>query len=157
MRLFKFDGDEAIWLEWSTKTLSLAKTKGFRLAYTTDTKLCSDTVYETTATEKVRKVYETSNRAYQLLIISCNGIAFGLVNQAKTNDLIDGDAFMVWKNLCEKYAPHEVSDLILFSSDFRNCAPGGNDPDKWFFKLDLICDRMTQINTKFKKEDKAVM
>jgi hypothetical protein len=63
VRLFKFDGDEANWLEWSTKTLSLAKTKGFRLAYATDTKPCSDTVYETTASEKERKVYETNDRA----------------------------------------------------------------------------------------------
>ena len=112
IRLFKFDGDEANWLEWSTKTLSLAKTKGFRLAYANDTKPCSDTVYETTATEKERKIYKTNDRAYQLLIISCTGIAFGLVNQAKTKDLIDGNTFMAWKNLCDRYAPHGVSDLI---------------------------------------------
>lgn len=157
MRLFKFDGDEANWLEWSTKTLSLAKTKGFRLAYATDTKPCSDTVYETTATEKERKVYETNDRAYQLLIISCTGIAFGLVNQAKTKDLIDGDAFMAWKNLCDRYAPHEVSDLIQLSSDFSNCALGTYDPDEWFIKLDLIRNRMTQINAKFEKEDEEVI
>ena len=105
IRLFKFDGDKANWLEWSTKTLSLAKTKGFPLAYANNTKLCSDTVYETTATEKERKIYETNDRAYQLLIISCTGIAFGLVNQAKTKDLINGNALMAWKNLCNRYAP----------------------------------------------------
>lgn len=34
VRLFKFDGDKANWLESSTTTFSLAKTKGFCLAYT---------------------------------------------------------------------------------------------------------------------------
>ena len=157
IRLFKFDGDEANWLEWSTKTLSLAKTKGFRLAYANDTKPSSDTVYETTATEKERKIYETNDRAYQLLIISCTGIAFGLVNQAKTKDLIDGNAFMAWKNLCDRYAPHGVSDLIQLSADFSNCGLESNDPDEWFIKLDLIRDRMTQINIKFEKEDEEVI
>ena len=130
VHLFKFDGDEANWLEWSIKTLSLAKTKGFRLVYAKDTKPCSDTIYETTATDKEKKIYEANDRAYQLLIVSCTGIAFGLVNQAKTKDLIDGDAFMAWKNLCNRYAPHEVSDLIQLSADFSNCALDNYDPDR---------------------------
>ena len=120
MHLFQFDCDETNWLEWSTKTLSLAEKKGFCLAYASNTTPCSDTVYETTETEKERKVYETINRAYQHLIVSCTGIAFGLVDQAKTKDPIDSDAFMAWKNLCDRHAPHEVSDLMQLSSDISN-------------------------------------
>ena len=137
--------------------MSLAKTKGFFFVYAKDNKPCSDTIYETTAKDKEKKIYEANDRAYQLLIVSCTGIAFGLVNQAKTKDLIDGDAFMAWKNLCDRYAPHEVSDLIQLSADFSNCALDNYDPDEWFIKLDLIRDRMTQINAKFEKEDEEVI
>ena len=97
------------------------------------------------------------NRAYQLLIMSCTGIAFELVNQAKTKDLIDIDTSIALKHLCDRYAPYEVSDLIKLSSDISNCALDSLDPNEWFVKLYLICSKKTQKNSKFKKEDKEVI
>ena len=64
---------------------------------------------------------------------------------------------MAWKNLCDRYAPHEVSDFIQLSADFSNCGLGNYDPDEWFIKLDLIRDRMTQINAKFEKDDVEII
>ena len=155
--LFESDRDKANWLEWSAKMLALAKTKGNCLPYANNTKPCSDTVYKTSALEEEKLIYKAYSRAYQLFIVSCIGIAFGLVNQAKTKDLIDRGAFVVWKNLCDRFAPHELFDLIQMSSDFSNCVLDSSDPDEWFIKLDLLHDRMTQINSTFEKGDKEVI
>ena len=66
----------------------LAKIKGFCLVYESDTKPCSDTTYTTSATDPEKKIYESNDKAaYQQLIISCTGVVFGLVNQAKTAQL----------------------------------------------------------------------
>ena len=91
--------------------------------------------------------------------MSCTRIAFGLVNQAKTAHLIDGDAFLAWKNLCDRYAPHETSDLIQLSGEFSKCnlESTKSDPDEWFIKLDMIRNRMTQINSSFQKQDIEVI
>ena len=77
-----------------------------------DTNPCSDAVYETTDKDDVKKIYEMNDRAYQLLIMSCTGIAFGLVNQAKTKNHQDGDAFLAWTYLKACYVPNATSDFI---------------------------------------------
>ena len=50
-------------------------------------------------------IYKANDKASHLLIMSCTGIAFGLVNQAKMKKLIDGNACMALKNLEARYPP----------------------------------------------------
>ena len=155
----KFDGDENHWHEWSVKALALAKSKGFRHVYANDTKPCSDAVYLTSTHDEEKKKYEDNDKAYQFLILSCTGIAFGLVNHAKTKDLIDGDAFLGWKNLNDRYAPNEASDLIQLAGEFNKCnlKDTKQDPDELFIKLDNIRNRMIQIDIDFEKKDAEVI
>jgi len=80
VRLVRFDGTDEHWHEWSVKTLALAKIRGYKKTLTTDTKPCTDAVYEASTDANVKKIYENNDKAYQLLVMSCNGIAFGLVN-----------------------------------------------------------------------------
>ena len=160
VRLIKFDGDDANWHEWSVKTTALAKTKGFRNAYYKDTKPCSDEHYESEKVTKGEKaIYEANDKAYQLLIMSCSGIAFGLVNQAKTDKHHDGDAYMAWTNLTNRYAPNATSDLIQISTNFNKCGMKNNrsDPDEWFIQLDLLRHRMTAIDPAFTKKDEELI
>ena len=91
--------------------------------------------------------------------MSCSGIAFGLVNQAKTKTLIDGDAFMAWKNLAKRYTPHSTSDLIQLSGEFNKCAleDSSSDPDLWFIELNLIQSRMISIDSSFEKKEMEVI
>ena len=151
----KFEGADADWHVWSLKTLALAKAKGFKQAYVKDTKPCSDAVYETSKDADEKKIYERNDKAYQLLVMSCNGMAFGLVNKAKTKDHMDGNAFLAWKNLSDRYAPNSASDLVQLSGEFNECSLDGSgaDPDAWFIKLDLLNSRMTMINSAFEKQD----
>ena len=93
-RHYKFDGNEDKWHGWSSKALSLAKTKGFRNAYAIDTKPCSDNEYYKTTDKVMKSTYEANDRIFQFLMMSCSSIAFGLVNQAKTATLKDGDAYL---------------------------------------------------------------
>jgi hypothetical protein len=110
---------------------------------------CSDEDYEVETDKKVRaRIYVANDKVYQLLIMSCTGIAFGLVNQAKAKTLIDDDAYMAWKNLEARYAPHSVSDLIQLASDFNKCKlnDSSSDSEEWIIELDLIQSKMMAID-----------
>ena len=117
---------------------------------------CSDAVYETTDKDDVKKIYEMNNHAYQLLVTSCTGIAFRLVNQAKTKNHQDGDAFLDWTYLKARYVPNGTSDLIQLSGQFNNkCIFEGKmqDLDEWFIQLELLRNRMATIDFAYEKKD----
>ena len=129
MRLIKFDGNETNWYQWSVKTVALpCQVQGIandvleELNYNP----YSDDEYKAETDKGVRAIYEANDKAYQLLIMNCTRIAFGIVNQAKTKKLIDSYADMAWKNLEARYAPHSVSDLVQFSSEFNKCIHNAN-------------------------------
>ena len=136
VRLVRFDGTDEHWHEWSVKHLPRSGATRRPM----DTKPCTDTVYEASMDANVKKIYKNNNKAYQLLIMSCNGIAFGLVNQAKTTDHEDGNAYLAWKSLNDRYSPNATSDLIALSSQFNKCSlkSSSSDPDKWFIELELL-------------------
>ena len=114
---------------------------------------------KTTNDDAIKKIYDLNDKAYQLLVMSCSGIAFGLVNQAKTNDLQDGNAYLAWKNLKDRYSPNQTSDLIALSGQFNKCSLKNKDqdPDEWFIELELLRTRMKLIDTKFTKQDEELM
>jgi hypothetical protein len=85
-RIFKFDGDETKWLQWSMKTMMLAKARGFHLTYTTKMSPCSDTIYTMSATAEQKKIYKANDKAFQLLVLSCVYSAFGFICNARTTD-----------------------------------------------------------------------
>ena len=153
-RLIKFDGIKRNWYQWSVQKLALAKARGFRMMYSKNHNPCSDKEYKVETDKGVRAIYKANNKAYQLLIMSCTGIAFGLVNQAKTKTWIDDDAYMVWKNLEARYAPHSVPNLIQLASDFNKCKlnDSSSDPDKWFIDLDLMKSKMMAIDRHLRRK-----
>ena len=157
-RYLKFDGDEDFWDEWSDKTLSTAKSKGFRLVYASDTKPCSDAEYAVSTDKEERRIYENNDKAYQLLMTCCTGLPYRLVKTAKTKKHIDGDAFKAWTNLCHRYAPNEVSNMVQLHSRFNNCCleTPTSDPDVWFVELDIICKRMSEVDPTYEKREQEI-
>ena len=129
--LIKFDGRETTWHEWSFKTLQPAKSKCFRHVYAKGMKPIDNDAYLVSTDDDEKKKYEWNNKAYQLLILSVSGIAFEIINLAKTDDLMDGDAFLVWQYLENCYGPHQVTDLIQLTGNFKNCTLESTkaDPD----------------------------
>ena len=153
--LKKFDGDEEKWYKWSSKTLASAKLMGFKQVYLRDMKPCSDTTYEETSDEAIKKIYEMNDWAYQHLLISVDGIAFGIVELAKTDDHEDGNAFLAWSNLLAFYAPKAKQDLIKLTGEFSNCVYDGKlyTLEEWFIKLELLQMKIKIIDASYAKQD----
>ena len=68
-----------------SKLYHYLRSRAFALSMqvTSDTKPCSDTTYATSATDAEKKIYEANDKAYQQLIMSCTGIAFGFGESSK--------------------------------------------------------------------------
>ena len=83
-----------------------------------------------------------------------------IVNAAKTGNLMDGDAFLAWKYLEDRYAPQQVSDLIQPTEEFSNCTLESGtkaDPDERFIAIDNTMNRMSQIDTSLEKKEVEVI
>ena len=98
----KFDSDNDFWEEWSNKTLSMVKLKGFCLVHASDTNPCSDTECVVSTFNAKRKIFEYNNKAYQLPMTCCTRLPYRLVKMAKTKWLINWNAYQAWKNLCHQ-------------------------------------------------------
>jgi hypothetical protein len=107
----------------------------------------------------MKATYKANDKAFEFLMMSSSGIAYGLVNQAKKATLKDGDAYLAWKNLCARYAPHEVLDYIYLSENFNRCRLGTTrtDPETWFIKLETLRNQMQMIDVKFTKSDEEIV
>ena len=100
---------------------ALAKAREFHLTYTTNMSPCSNIIYTTSVIAEQKKIYKASNNSFQLLILSCVDSAFGIICNARTKDLKDGDVFLAWNNLCERNASQEMSNLVQSSTDYKLC------------------------------------
>ena len=88
----------------------------------------------------------------------CTGLPYRLVKTAKTKKHIDGDAFKAWTNLCHRYAPKEVLNMVQLHSRFNNCCleTPTLDPDVWFVELDIICKRMSEVDPTYEKREQEI-
>ena len=68
-----------------------------------DTKLCSDDEFYKTTDKLMKAIYEANNKKFQFLMMSCSGIAFGLVKQARTATLKDGEAYLFEKPMRSQF------------------------------------------------------
>ena len=151
----KFDGDEDKWYQWSAKTLAYAKLKGFKQAFVKDINPCSDLTYMKTTDDAVKKIYKMNDRAYQHLLICVDGIAFGIVEQARTDENEDGNAFLAWSNLLAYYAPRAKRDLIKLTGEFTKCVydSKSNNLEEWFIKLEVLRNKIKAIDASYAKQD----
>jgi hypothetical protein len=65
---------------------------------------------------------------YTELVLSINDktsngkVAFNLVKGCKTKDYIDGNAFMTWEYLKNKFESMSAPSLVKIKKQFRQCA-----------------------------------
>ena len=87
----------------------------------------------------------------------CTGLPYRLVKTAKPKRHIDGDAFNAWTDLCHWYAPNAVSNMVQLRSWFNICCleTPTLDPDVWFFEIDIICKRMSEVDPTYAKREQC--
>ncbi len=123
-RLIKFDGNDAKWAEWSVKALAFAKSKDFKEAF-------------------------IGNKSVVFTDALFQDIAFGLVNLAKTADIADGVAQMVWKTLPSDtlHKALRIWSTLWVSSITLVLESSTEDPILWVICPETIRSSLSAIGT----------
>ena len=152
IRIITFSGKKEDWCIWEEKFLARARRKGYKkiLKGTETAPKDSETIDETT-TELIR-LQEANENAYEDLILSINTktkageVAFAIIKGCKTADYSDGNAFLAWTRLSDKFASKSTPSLLKLKKEFTNSVMKRNeDPDEWITGLEATQNRIAEI------------
>lgn len=60
MSIFNFDGDKTKWIQWSRKSIILARARGFNETYTTNMWPSFDIIFVNSATGGQKEIYKAN-------------------------------------------------------------------------------------------------
>jgi hypothetical protein len=143
---------------WNCKFLSKAKLAGYDEVLTgkqvtpDDSEALDLRRNEDKVKAKLRKM---NIIAYNALMLSCEGGAFGPVEEAKTTKHPDGDARQAWVNLLEKYQVETAAGMVQLRMDFTKCVMKNEsqDPDEWFTELEYLKQRLKGVKVNIEESE----
>ncbi len=101
IRTLPFDGNEQSWHEWSSKFMARADMLGYSEALLEDSTSPRSRKKESGDEQELEVEY--NKIAYNQLILSCEGRAFSIVNNAKSERHPKGDAALAWRSLKKRF------------------------------------------------------
>jgi hypothetical protein len=158
IRFIEFSGDEADWRVWSCKYLArahMAGQKDLLLGKVVSPPDDLEIDEESKEGQELLRLRELNTNAYSTLLLSCNGMAFGCVEEARTEKHPEGDAYQAMKNLFEKYQAETMAEKVELKRDFAKAkmTSGTMDPDVWFVELEYLKQRLRSMDCILSEED----
>ncbi len=112
----------------------------------------SDT--EKNLSEEEKYNLECNKIAYNQMILCCEGRAFAIVHNAKSQKHPRGDAALAWKNLKKRFQIETTAGKLELKLNFCNLKlQRGQDPDEWLLQLDLLRIHLEDMGSKMTDED----
>ena len=143
IRILTFSGKKEDWMMWSDKFMAKAIMKGYDEVLDGTIIVPDDkTTNPTPSQVEARKL---NKLAYNELILACTDkIAFGIVKNAKTNDLKKGDAKIAWERLKTRYEPNTGTELLALNKEYMSMELEDvkTDPEDFITDLDELRTRM---------------
>jgi hypothetical protein len=105
----------------------------------------TDEVYDMESEEGKKLIIaaDKNELAYTELILSTDDktssgkVAFNLVKGCKREEHVDGNVFMAWERLKNKFEPLSAPSLVKLEKQFHQCALNKNqDPEIWLTELE---------------------
>ncbi len=155
IRTLPFDGNEQSWHEWSAKFIARADMLGLLPALTQDNR--SPTKGKEESSEESEDGYdkhEYNKTAYNQLILCCEGRAFNIVNNAKSEKYPRGDAALAWENLKRRYQIETAAGKMELKLKFASSRlRRDQDPDEWLLELELLRICLADMGSPITEED----
>ena len=144
LKPYSFQGDKSKFTMWQSRFLSFAHYKGFKEIIQGKTKLIQKDAENYLTEEEItsNKSFHTLNNLAYTMLMMCvkEDVGFGAVDNARTPELPDGDAYKAWLNLETIFKPkssakkHELEQTFNKSSLDKE----QKNPDEWFAELEKI-------------------
>jgi hypothetical protein len=164
IRIAPFSGKHFDWPVWREKFMARARRKGYKEILTGGATAPADsvTIDVTTPEGKAQKALRDANEtAYEALVLLIDGetavgrVAFNIVRGCKTSELADGDAWLAWKRLCDKYEPKSAPSRLALKSEFNNkvLKNANQDPDVWLTELEDLRMQLMNAGSKMSEDE----
>ena len=159
-----FSGKHFDWTVWREKFMTRAGCKGYKeiLTGAATAPANSVTIDVTTPKGKAQKALRDANEtAYEALVLLIDGetavgrVAFNIVRECKTSKLADGDGWLAWKRLCNKYEPKSAPSRLALKSEFNNkvLKNANQDPDVWLTELEDLRMQLMNAGSKMLEDE----
>jgi hypothetical protein len=116
IRTIPFDGKQSNWRMWSRKCLARAAMKAFKdvLLGLVQVPPDSKVLDPSDPSDKVELKARTQNQQAHgdLLLCMDDIVAFGAADEARTDELPDGDAAQAWENLMTRCEPRTAASSV---------------------------------------------
>jgi len=138
-----FNGKQEDWNRWSKKFVARAGLMGYKSVLLG--------VEERPVEENVKDLEEyikNNDMAFADLMMACeDDVCFDLIDNARTEELPDGDARLAWVELRAKFEPSTTMSLIELKREFTLCCltDSSSDPDIWIRELERIRRRLVSL------------
>ena len=159
IRVLQFSGKQKDWRRWKAQFLSRAKIKGYKDAVQGEIVVPAQSEeLNKEAADYVEKEQARlkNEQAYNDLILSMTeDVSFGLVDEARSEDLPDGDVAQAWKALLNKYEPKTGSSRPRLKREFHDSklTDVKNDPEEFVVKLELLRQQLKNMGATISDED----
>jgi len=154
IRVIPFKGEQDKWREWKGKVLAFAVQRGFRSALEKEDELVTEAELDLDATSKSeKKKYTNNSLAYAFLVLSCEGTAYGFVENCVTTRAPQGDACLAWKQLNDRYEPKGVEDEYTYIEAKFHSVELNGDPDEFFQNLEFWNHRMESVKKGYERDE----
>ena len=140
IRIIPFHGKKEDWSIWEEKFLARARLQGYKkiLKGTEKAPKDNEEFDETTDEGKLKlKLRAANERAYEGILLSiitktsAGKVAFAIVRGCKSEEYSDGDAYLAWKSLSDKFASKSTPSLLKLKKEFTNSVmKRSEDPDE---------------------------
>ena len=146
IKILEFDGKPDGWREWKAKTV--AKMRIYKLWDVLSdghSNMPAEGKVKTEWTAAEASAVEDNDKAYSVLLLSCQGSAFTTVESSRSTQFPDGDAYLAWKNLLTKYEDTELPDVLMLRRDLtQRVLEHEEETDKWIDDLEYIQRRLRE-------------
>ena len=139
IRIISFTGKKQDWRKWSRKFLAMAVKRGYKDVLLGVLK----TKGSMTDEEKVK-----NGHAYNDIMLSMNeDVSFGLVDEACSEEMPEGDSALAWKRLEAKYDSQTNSSKVKLMKQLNKSKlkSKDDDPDHWVSELEVIRARLKKM------------
>ena len=84
-----------------------------------------------------------------MLLAMSDDVSFGLVDESTTSVCPDGDAFLAWSKLQQKFESQTSASRVKLMNQFTNnrLKKLWKDPDEWIAELELTRSRLKKMGT----------
>ena len=141
IRIIAFSGKRNDWRQRSRKFMAVANRRGHK-DYVEGKKKIS-----LLSSEEERG---KNTAAYNNMLLAMpDNVRFGLINESTTDECLDGDVFLAWTKLQQKFESQTSASRVKLMNQFTNnkLKKLSKDPDEWISGLEVTRSRLKKMGT----------